>query len=104
MPLLPVDEQPAAVVMVMPKETVVAPVFGLKFEIVPLADVESITPPVIVQLYVAPGPASVTLADALPFAQTCDGKVMPAYGFEFTVTVSGSLAVLVQPRASMTTT
>ena len=98
---LPVALQPAAVVTVMLSATEPL-VPAVKVIVRPLFAV--MVPPVICQLYVAPVPASGTLALPVAPAQTSVGAVIVAEGFAFAVTTTASLGVLAQPRESVTTT
>jgi hypothetical protein len=96
--------QPAAVVTLTETVTVVAPAAGWKNAAAPFAIVKSIVPPAIVQLYVAPAPASATLAEPLLPSQTVDAAVIVASGSAFTVTTTALLVIVTQPRESVTAT
>ena len=101
---LPVVLQPAAVVTVAVSVIDAAPEFAWKNAAAPLAMVESITPPLMVQLYVALVPASGTLAEPPEPAQMAAAVVIVASGAGLTVKMAASLVVLVQPTESVTET
>src|SRR5204862_7709661 len=94
---------PADVVTVTCRTTVDDPGSEWKKAAAPFDIVYSSVPPVTVQTYVAPAPASVTEALLVTPSQMAAGASRVALGFELTVTTIALLLVLLQPSESETT-